>query len=294
MRIAHRQIRWNAKNYSEDDFYLLRFLSGLKSEIADAIELHTPQTLKQAFQLARQIERSFASQYKRHNTNYKQPQPSIIGTQPSVSNNSTQPSVSTPLSLDHKKALRLCFKCNEKFYKGHKYSSKELHIMCDQESDALFDTHGNDAYENSILERPVNSGAKQAIYSISDPNGCSSHKSMQFMGYIDQMSIIALIDSGSMYSFINPGLLLKLFLTPKGTSPLTVETATGELLTSTAICPALQFQLQNHALQGDFRVLKIKGYDLILVWIGSLLLNLCKCSGIKELCNWTPRVNWSD
>jgi Ty3 transposon capsid-like protein len=47
--------------YSEEEYYLLGFLSALKEKIADVVILYNPVTLKQAYKLARQIEKSLHS-----------------------------------------------------------------------------------------------------------------------------------------------------------------------------------------------------------------------------------------
>jgi Ty3 transposon capsid-like protein len=52
------------KQYSDEEYYLLGFLSGLNKEISDDVILYNPTTLKQAYKLARQIEKSLESHNK--------------------------------------------------------------------------------------------------------------------------------------------------------------------------------------------------------------------------------------
>jgi Ty3 transposon capsid-like protein len=41
-----------ARQFSDEEYYLLGFISGLKDEIADVVLLYNPTTLKQAYKLA--------------------------------------------------------------------------------------------------------------------------------------------------------------------------------------------------------------------------------------------------
>jgi Ty3 transposon capsid-like protein len=51
--------RITAKQFSDKEYYLLGFLSGLKEEITNTIFLYNPTTLKQAHKLSRQIKKVF-------------------------------------------------------------------------------------------------------------------------------------------------------------------------------------------------------------------------------------------
>jgi Ty3 transposon capsid-like protein len=54
--------RVHSKQFSEEEFYLLGFLSGLKDEITDVVLLYNPTTLKQTYKLAKKIEKALDSQ----------------------------------------------------------------------------------------------------------------------------------------------------------------------------------------------------------------------------------------
>lgn len=58
----------------DEKFHLLGFFNGLKDEIVDALEIQNPTTLKQAFKVATQIEKSQASQEKKTKWMPKTPQ----------------------------------------------------------------------------------------------------------------------------------------------------------------------------------------------------------------------------
>jgi Retroviral aspartyl protease len=50
----------------------------------------------------------------------------------------------------------------------------------------------------------------------------------------------------------------------KETHHLIVIVANGARMVTDSKCTSLQFHLQGHEFQGDFRLLQIKGYDMIL------------------------------
>jgi Retroviral aspartyl protease len=86
---------------------------------------------------------------------------------------------------------------------------------------------------------------------------------LKFKGYIDKASVCALIDSGSTYSFVDPAVLQGAEHQIEETYSLIVMMANGACMVTDSKCTSLQFHLQGHEFQGDFRLLQIKGYDMI-------------------------------
>jgi Retroviral aspartyl protease len=91
----------------------------------------------------------------------------------------------------------------------------------------------------------------------------SKHKTLKFQGQIGQLAVMAMIDSGSTHSFINPTIVQILDL-PTTSATLTVITVSGIKLTSSLLCSQLQFTLQNHNFIVDLRVLQVTDHDIIL------------------------------
>jgi Ty3 transposon capsid-like protein len=133
--------RVSANKFSEEEFYLLGFLGGLKQEITDAIILHNPTTLKNAYKLARQIEKSLDSQQKlfkplTRTMNSAQPYSQTRTYKPKDDTYSSKPTdtmAPKPLSIEQKKTLGLCFRCGERYFVGHKCQNKGLHVLEDEE-----------------------------------------------------------------------------------------------------------------------------------------------------------------
>jgi Retroviral aspartyl protease len=95
-------------------------------------------------------------------------------------------------------------------------------------------------------------------------NSSSKHSTFKFKGQIDHIAIIAMVDSGSTHFFINPDIVHNLSITTSLSPPLMVTTVSGSHLSTTTICTALTFQLQDIFFTEDFQVLHVAGIDLIL------------------------------
>jgi hypothetical protein len=130
-----------ASRYTDEEYYLLGFLNGLKDEIAYFVILYKPTNLKEAYKLARQVERSLEShnrmlrpvvkpyfQNSSHFKTIKSREDQSVPV-PTALNRSTDPTNPKPLTLDQKKAMGLCFKCGDKFFSGHKCKIKALHLL---------------------------------------------------------------------------------------------------------------------------------------------------------------------
>ncbi|KAJ3691747.1 hypothetical protein LUZ61_020911 [Rhynchospora tenuis] len=105
---------------------------------------------------------------------------------------------------------------------------------------------------------------EHADISMCTPQDQLGSQSLKFKGYVQQTPIMALLDSGSTHSFIHPSITQVLQLQTLPSPPMIVKTASGAKLLSNRRCATLPFQLQTHKFVGDFRVLEVQGYDIIL------------------------------
>ena len=104
------------------------FMGGLKPEIADEIRMFMPKTLKDAFKLARMRDEQLTRQRK----TTRPPFFSRAVTNPTTTNRSpTTSSIKRLLweEIQRKRALGLCFKCNERFTTGHKCQGPQLLLL---------------------------------------------------------------------------------------------------------------------------------------------------------------------
>jgi Retroviral aspartyl protease/Retrotransposon gag protein len=253
--------------YSKEEYYLLGFLSGLKEEIADAVILYNPVTLKHAYKLARQIEKSLHSQsrmrqiekslhsqsrmlnpFNKHvlyspvtsNVAQTKPRDDKIGSSLTDNIKITDP-IANPLTLEQKRSLGLCFRCGDRYFSGHKCKGKGLHIIEEENLATDISTH------DSSLVEPCYPPDDQALITMCSSQMCSIHMTLKFKGQIGTLNVMAMLDSGSTHFFISSTIMQILNLALALSTPLTVVTASGTKLTTSHLCGRLQFKLQNHS-----------------------------------------------
>lgn len=255
-----------------EDFYVGSFIGGLKEEIRNSIDLFETPTLKIAISYARKIEVTIDGSTKRWSS-YKPPtvQRVIKGTetvqfrrlgegpQKALTHNPTQ------LTIEQKKSMGLCFKCNEKYHYGHKCVGKGLHSL---EADLGEEEPVTEEYEGltveEIVEEPEVDQPDQATISVCVHNAGINTDTPRFKGQLGHIPICALVDSGSTHSFISPVVISAINLKGKPTSPVSFRVANGQKMFSTMLCTGVIFTLQGKEIEADLRVLDVPGYDIIL------------------------------
>ncbi|KAJ3706667.1 hypothetical protein LUZ61_010372 [Rhynchospora tenuis] len=264
----------------DSNFYLLAFLSGLRDEVRYSVEMCGPSCLTQAYKFARQAELSVEGQEKRNRTiarpilpiptaskflkgpeNFDRKQTLCL---PPPVKQATVPPDDTRMTFEHMRKLGLCYWCGEKYHQGHKCQKKKLHLL---EAAEVEEGECSTDIENKVdfhIQEMAEEGYEQANISMCSSQGMEGTQTLKFKGVIKQLPILALIDSGSTHSFIHPSVVHLIELPTIPSPPMLVKTASGSKLLSDLKCQTLQFTLQNHQFEGEFRVLEVQGYDIIL------------------------------
>jgi hypothetical protein len=116
---------------------------------------------------------------------------------------------SKTLTIDQKKTLSLCYRCGDEFFSRHKCKTKGIHVM---EEDSLNDIE--DHSQDSLLpptHTELDSDNHAMIWMCASHNSIK-HKTLKFQEKIGKLAIIAMVDSGSTHSFINPTIVHALSL----------------------------------------------------------------------------------
>jgi Ty3 transposon capsid-like protein len=188
----------------DDKFFLMYFLSGLKEEIQNTVTFQNPQTLKDAFIVAKQVElminsyekkikpivKPFASQLKVYRPTdaldtkiTSQPLP-LTTTQNAHSKHNS-------LTIEQKRAMGLCFRCNDKYIPGHKCVPQKLLLL---EGDQVYteEVDYNELTEGFAVPEninPISETNEQAMLSLCTPNCSTIAKTLKFKGKIGKVSI---------------------------------------------------------------------------------------------------------
>lgn len=295
--------------FKHEQFYIWNFICGLKEEIQHTVDMFEPNTLNQAYNYARKAERSLEGQEKRNRvpvkpTSYQNSRMVKFKDNPynkwqgkTVEDSRVNPHNQNAMSYEQKKALGLCFKCNEKYHAGHKCAMRGLHALS-AEDEYETDEEAQEQADMKIKQDPgdIEDGVEedQAVITMCAPSNNSDTKTLKLKGYIGNIPICALIDSGSTHSFINPAIVHNLEIETTKTTPLTVRTASGDKMSTNQLCESLSFFLQKQEFEGDVRVLDIRGYDMILGmdWLATLGPLLIDCGkGTIEMTVKGKKVN---
>ncbi|GJR88693.1 ty3-gypsy retrotransposon protein [Tanacetum coccineum] len=138
-------------------------------------------------------------------------------TKPATSLGTQKPAVPR---LRGSSTLGLCFNCDNRWTRGHKFLGKFLLLMTEEEDDMRVATGdgGEDAFKSgdiSILNSFIGHGSP-----------CS----LQLWGKISKGDVHVLIDNGSTHNFIRPDVVEKMCLPIKSTKAFKVYIGSGESL----------------------------------------------------------------
>ncbi|KAJ4780790.1 polyprotein [Rhynchospora pubera] len=266
----------SATQIQSEDFYLFGFLSGLRAELKYTVEMCQPINLTQAYKLARQAELSLQGQEQRgkwvakpvipFSPRLDKPKdfPDRKLLPPPPPKQTLPPTSFSNLSRDQMRQLGLCFYCGEKYNRDHKCQKRKLLLL------EAIDSWGSESSDIQQSAEPIiddtytEEGYEHADISMCSPHDKHNSQTLKFKGVIQQLPIMALIDSGSTHSFLHPAVVTLLQLPTIPSPPMMVKTASGSKLLSNMRCEALTFSLQQHEFQATLRILEVQGYDLIL------------------------------
>ncbi|KAJ3690878.1 hypothetical protein LUZ61_020042 [Rhynchospora tenuis] len=258
--------------FSEEEFKV-GFICGLKEELRGMVKLFKPNSLEEAYEYALQYEETQDTQQKRMKNWSK---PTTLQPYSNVKKNNVEPkkewssqnykpwqtdNQSKNKTMEQKKALGLCYKCNERYYPGHQCTLKTVNVISEQEEASVEITSSDE----ETKERGENEEAvEQAVISMHATNDQQKINSMKFKGHIKGVPICALIDSGSTHSFVNPEVIKGLELSTQQTHPMVVRVANGGKMVTDRKCDSLKFEIQGVPFEKDVRLLAVEGYDVIL------------------------------
>ncbi|XP_010541181.1 PREDICTED: uncharacterized protein LOC104814705 [Tarenaya hassleriana] len=163
--------------------------------------------------------------------------------------------------FEEKRKKGLCFRCDEKFFVGHRCKQKELQVILAEEitetGEELEEEQDNEAGNRE-------DEGEFAELSLNSVVGLTSPKTLKIRGSIEGQEVVVLIDSGATHNFISLKLMKKLKLRPEGNTQFGVSLGTGMKVKGKGICKAVHLQLQQIEVVEDFLPLELGSADLIL------------------------------
>ncbi|KAK6129131.1 hypothetical protein DH2020_037109 [Rehmannia glutinosa] len=204
-----------------EEYFVESFISGLKPDIRQMLELLKPQSLMEAMQLAKIQENRIGGttrEYRQPNKPHIQSnsglgrgvQTETGGIMKGRANYEKLPPLKklTTEELETRRRKNLCFNCDEPFHLGHK-CKKLFVIVCDEPTEA-----------EEVELREENDTQEEYHISVNALVGQLAPDTIKVVGLSGKKQITILVDTGSTHSFLDPGTAKKLGCIIEFTTPM--------------------------------------------------------------------------
>ena len=243
-----------------DDYYVNSFIAGLSDYIQAHIQCHGPNDMQKAMWLARRIEQA--------NPLRKQYIPNQPTVRRQITFDTAKPANATPASVIQEATVRgICYKCKEPWFPGHKRVCKmaqknqiqALQTAPTEGVNIIYITEDDTDEETESPDNPALQISMHAVMGIHSPK-----YTFTLSVHIGDKIATALVDSGSTATFMTPSFAQMANCTVVPSTRLKVVVADGGILYTEFSCLHCAYNIQGVPFSSDFRILPLKGYDLIL------------------------------
>ncbi|KAL2230104.1 UNVERIFIED_CONTAM: Transposon Ty3-G Gag-Pol polyprotein [Sesamum indicum] len=254
----------------DENFFMMKFISGLKDEVKLYVNNCEPTSLYQAINLARNQEQMVNAILKKaqHPTKNLPPKPPF---KPPNKNPSPRPfhqptRYLTEAEVRAKREKNLCYRCDEPYTPGHRCKYRQVYMLLEDEG-------AKECEENEQGKQISESEAEKeedVTVSLHAMKGRFYYRTLRLEGIVGDKEILILIDSGSTHCFIDEKVAGILGCKLEETLPMMVRVADGSKISSHLTCPKFNWEVQGHKFTHSVKLLKLGGYDLILGcdWLG--------------------------
>nr|XP_051192241.1 uncharacterized protein LOC127305750 [Lolium perenne]XP_051192242.1 uncharacterized protein LOC127305750 [Lolium perenne]XP_051192243.1 uncharacterized protein LOC127305750 [Lolium perenne] len=254
------------RTYLPQDFFVDRFMSGLKDTIKHTVQCQKPESLLSAYWYARQYEKSHLSTTRRP----------PIPAQPQFRNAPARDNRNRNMG-DRPREPRRCWYCPDNWTPGHRCPTMQRALNTiqmqgnsdDEQEEQLAAVHIPDI----ILPLPQPEAAHVQVPEASENlmnisaaayNGFPSDSTISVLLQLHGSKAMALADTGSTNTFLDYSFAVKHNIPMTPAKVRKVVVAGGSTLTSDAIAYNCKFSAQGHQFVTDFRILTLQGSDIIL------------------------------
>jgi hypothetical protein len=247
------KIRMRNPNLIED-YFVDCFISRLKNYIKVPLRSYAPSTLVHAYSLARNYETTLHRRTIVDSSRWSSKGNSIA--KPLLQDKGDkQEEKARPGSRWEKGSV---FKCQEPWVPRHNKICKfryQVHLISIQDDDTSEDDTTDAANQDEI---PATDDGPELQISMHALSGTSSHAStFPLFLHVGKLKLVALVDSGSTTSFIDPAVIEKSSITISNHDPEQVTVANGNVLWTHAMTTSCSYYIQGHDFNSAFRVLEL-------------------------------------
>ncbi|KAJ9544173.1 hypothetical protein OSB04_023880 [Centaurea solstitialis] len=271
-----------------EEVFLSQFVNGLEGMIRAELRLLSPTTLEEAMEVALKVEAKNVVLRKERITGGTRK----TGTTYSGDKTSAESSLSvngpTPVTTaggkagsgfrrltDHevqqKRALGLCYRCDEKYGPGHRCKKKEMSVLLVQAEEQEGEITREEG-EKTLDTATVFEMDKEVEIHLNSVVGLTNPKTMKLEGVINEQRVVILIDSGATHNFISTEIVEKKGIKVEKTSEYMITLGLGEKVRGIGICRHVEVNLQGLEIIDDFLPIQLGNSDVILgmQWLETL------------------------
>lgn len=161
-----------------------------------------------------------------------------------------------------RKARGLCIRCGEKWATGHKCAA-ELQLHALQEVWNLCQDDFQEL-ESSTTTPTEPENQVFMLLSAAAVSGDVAPRTMQLRGFLGDLEVLILINSGSSHSFLSSSVASKVAGCIPLLQPMTVKIADGGTVRCEYEMPEAKWTVQGYSFQSALKVLPLGSFDLII------------------------------
>lgn len=266
-------------------------MTSLEDEIKCLVRLFNPQTVSQAFPLAKILESNIKKQKVKFTANKTPilPNPTKYTNQPfntqkPATNSTTLPpraqtqptnrpratfkpnftrKTLTPAEFDDRRARGLCYFCDDKFTPGHKCKGKRpqfYHLELEMDEEDV---------EEEGEEENTRELAQIFVHALA---GITNFQTLRVTGHHGKNKLQVLLDIGSTHNFLDTSLAYKVEYKMTKMGSMKVRAADGSSLACDTMVEGFQWKMQGLTFTSDMFLMLLGGYDMALgvQWFTSL------------------------
>ena len=256
------------------------FLSGLKDEIRLPIRMLNPQSLNEAFGLAKIQEEYVWSNRKSIMYQQESGNTSILGLPKSNAMLDTKPKIPvkriTPIQMDERRKKGLCYNCDEKRGPRHKCKNVKLFLLeginIIPKLQSGVQITEVDEEVGSDLNKPIEQEEEDVGITLYALTKTPTPGTMRVRGKINGSGLVILVDTGSTHNFVDVLLVSSLQLKVDVSRILEVKVANGIVVRTQGFCNSVLVCVQEVEFCVQFHVLALGGCDAVLdtQWLSTL------------------------
>jgi hypothetical protein len=182
----------------------------------------------------------------------------------------TQSSGPAQNPIQEAKLKQLCYKCKEPWFPGHKKVCKlankvqiqALQAQADAAAEIIYVTEYDESDEEEVVVPKPEAVLKISMHAIQGSD--KAHYTFTLTAKFGDVLATALVDSGSSATFMTPKLAQQAQCNLIPNKPVRVLVANGGNLFTEFHTETCNYSIQGQDLQYAFKILPLKGYDLVL------------------------------